>query len=161
MLKENVIVWWIVLQWITKFAVFVIDGGAIFSTFLKWFLILFLGVFRIGLLVVVNRKWENFLLRWLDLCCRRHGMYSAPYKQSAPNNSLTVNRANSQPGPTHSRWIWLISDSQAWIKHRVAIYRPKWKWPVYKNLTECIGTGITWQQVHLAWKKHRLTTIQQ
>ena len=84
-----------------------------------------------------------------DLCFRRLGMYIAPYKQEAPHNSLTVDRVMSQLGPSHGRYICL--------KHRVTIFRPKWKVAVYRNLTACIALGhhVTavisggWSQLYL------------
>ena len=44
-------------------------------------------------------------------------MYNAPYKQSAPNNRLTIDHEMSRPGPSHGRYICL--------QHRVAILRAK------------------------------------
>ena len=88
-----------------------------YASNLAAFFILFLGIFRNGLLVIVNKKWENSLLHRRDLCFRRLGMYIAPYKQEAPHNSLTVDSVMSQLGPSHGRYICL--------KHRVAIFRPK------------------------------------
>ena len=63
----------------------------------------------------------------------------APYKQSAPNNSLTVNSVMSLPGPSHCRCFCL--------KQRVAILRPKWK-VVFRNLTACMGARTTSQGPH-------------
>ena len=44
-------------------------------------------------------------------------MYTAPDKQSALNNSLSVDSVMSLLGPSHDRCICL--------KHRVAILKPK------------------------------------
>ena len=66
------------------------------------FLILYLGIFRIYLLrlVIVGKKRENSQLHRRDLCFRRLGLYTAPYKQSAP--SLTIHCAMSRPEPVVS-----------------------------------------------------------
>ena len=37
-------------------------------------------------------------------------MYTAPYKQSAPNNRITVHHAMSRPEPVHLSCTWLISN---------------------------------------------------
>ena len=78
------------------------------------FLICFLCIFRISLLVIVNRKWENSQLHRQYLCFRRLRMYTAPYKQSAPNNSLTVHCAMSRQKPIVSGWSQLYLADLQW-----------------------------------------------
>ena len=90
------------------------------------FLILFLGIFRIGLLVIVDKKWESSQLHRRDLCFRRLGMYTAPYKQSAPSNRLTVHRAMSLPEPVVSGWSHLYLADLEWstdaLRHNSGCY---------------------------------------
>ena len=53
---------------------------------------------------------RKLLLNRQNFSFGRLRMYSAPYKQSAPNNCLAINSVMSLPGPSHCLCIWLISN---------------------------------------------------
>ena len=98
------------------------------------------------------RKLAAASTGFCDLCFRRLGMYTAPNKQAAPNNGLTVNCAMTLQGPSHCRYICL--------KHRVAILGPQWKVAVYRNLTACIALGCHVTAIVSGWSQLYLTDLE-
>ena len=79
-------------------------------------------------------------------------------RQSAPWNRLNIDSEMSRTDPSDGRCIYL--------KNRVAIFRPKWKVVVFRNLTACNAMHGHWDHVGtvvLGWSrmKHRCTMTQQ
>ena len=108
----------------------VIEGAAIFNAFL----ILVFSVFSGGLLVVVNKQWENSLWHRQDLCFRSLGMYSATYKQLVPNKQPKFYCGS--PNSIQKRQI-LMNLVSCWAKH-AQVNLHKW-WHITSTLCSLVA----------------------
>ena len=111
------------------------------------------------------RKLAAASTGFCDLCFRRLGMYTAPNKQAAPNNGLTVNCAMILQGPSHCR---ISADTSVWSTG-LQSWGPSERWRYTETWQHALHWDATWLQLYLvvsivsdwSWMKHRCTKTQQ
>ena len=126
MRKLVVIAWLFVLQWKTKITVFTVVRAANFAAFL----ILVIRILRIGLLVIVYKKWENWLWHWQVVFWDTQNVYSA---LQAVCPLITANRlqcnvkARSKSRQMHLAYLEWSTGFLSWGQSERWRYKETWQ----------------------------------
>ena len=146
MRKGNVITWWFVLQGIGDFTFF----HLLFGRNIAAFLILFRGIIRIGLQVIVEKELRKLAAASMGFVFQEtqkvHSTLQA-VGPTAPNNSLTVHRAMPWPEPVVSGWSQLYLADLKWstvaLRHNSGLRR-------WGPIERCLYTA-TWPRARTPW----------